>query len=60
MERSLYSAGELSSAAAYVCSLREEQRAASTHVPQIPEKYRGTGPQIRDLGEYERAFEEMR
>ena len=60
MEQDLYSAGVLSSAAAYVCSLREEQRAASTHVPQIPEKYRGTGPQIRDLGEYERAFEVMR
>ena len=56
VERELFAAGELSSAAAYVTSLQEEARTAQAPVPQIPEKYRGWGPQVRDLGEYQRAL----
>ena len=59
VERELYAAGELSSAAAYVASLKDEARAGQAPVPQIPEKYRGWGPQVRDLGEYERALGEV-
>ena len=57
IEHELISASELSSAAAYVASL-ETERNWPAPAPQIPEKYRGTGPEVRDLGEYERAFKE--
>ena len=56
VERELYAAGELASAAAYVASLKDEAEAGQAPAPQIPEKYKGWGPQVRDLGEYERAL----
>lgn len=57
-EQELYSAGELSSAVAYMSLLEEEkQNKSGTHAVRLPEKYRGGSPQIRDLGIYEEAME---
>jgi hypothetical protein len=57
-EQELYSAGELSSAAAYMSLLEEEkQNKADNRTVRLPEKYRGGSPQIRDLGIYEEAME---
>lgn len=57
-EQELYSAGELSSATAYMSLLEEEkQNKAGDRVVRLPEKYRGGSPQIRDLSIYEEAME---
>ena len=57
-EQELYSAGELSSAVAYISLLEEEkQNKAGGRAPRLPEKYRGGSPQIRDLSIYEEAME---
>ena len=57
-EQELYSAGELSSAAAYMSLLEEEkQNKSGIRTVRLPEKYRGGSPQIRDLGIYEEAME---
>ena len=58
MEQELYSAGELSSATAYMSLLEEEkQNRPDGRVVRLPEKYRGGSPQIRDLSDYEKAME---
>ena len=57
-EQELYSAGELSSAVAYMSLLEEDkQNKTGTCTVRLPEKYRGGSPQIRDLGIYEEAME---
>ena len=57
-EQELYSAGELSSATAYMSLLEEEkQNTTGDRVVRLPEKYRGGSPQIRDLSIYEEAME---
>ena len=57
-EQELYSAGELSSAVAYMSLLEEEKLNKTSGRPvRLPEKYRGGSPQIRDLGIYEQAME---
>ena len=57
-EQELYSAGELSSAVAYISLLEEEkQNKAGGRCVRLPEKYRGGSPQIRDLCIYEEAME---
>jgi hypothetical protein len=57
-EQELYSAGELSSAVAYMSLLEEEkQNKSGTRTVRLPEKYRGGSPQIRDLNIYEEAME---
>ena len=57
-EQELYSAGELSSATAYMSLLEEEkQNKPDMRVVRLPEKYRGGSPQIRDLSDYEKAME---
>jgi transposase len=57
-EQELYSAGELSSATAYISLLEEEkQNKTGDRVVRLPEKYRGGSPQIRDLSIYEEAME---
>ena len=57
-EQELYSAGELSSAVAYMSLLEEEkQNKSGTRTVRLPEKYRGGSPQIRDLSIYEEAME---
>jgi hypothetical protein len=57
-EQELYSAGELSSAVAYMSLLEEEkQNKSGTCTVRLPEKYRGGSPQVRDLSIYEEAME---
>ena len=57
-EQELYSAGELSSAVAYMSLLEEEkQNKSGTRTVRLPEKYRGGSPQVRDLSIYEEAME---
>ena len=57
-EQELYSAGELSSAVAYISLLeKERQEKTCEHNVRLPEKYRGGSPQIRDLCIYEEAME---
>ena len=57
-EQELYSAGELSSAVAYMSLLeKEKQNKSGGRRARLPEKYRGGSPQIRDLGIYEEAME---
>ena len=57
-EQELYSAGELSSAVAYMSLLEEEKlNKGSGRCVRLPEKYRGGSPQIRDLCIYEEAME---
>ena len=56
-EQELYSAGELSSATAYMSLLEEEkQNKNDSSSVRLPEKYRGGSPQIRDLSIYEEAM----
>ena len=58
VEHELYSAGELSSATAYMSSLEEEkQNKPVLQASQLPEKYRGDSPKVRDLRIYEDAME---
>ena len=58
VEQELYSAGELSSATAYMSSLEEEkQNKPVLQASQLPEKYRGDSPKVRDLRIYEDAME---
>ena len=58
VEQELYSAGELSSATAYMSLLEDEKlNTAGKHPVRLPEKYRGGSPQIRDLSIYEEAME---
>ena len=60
MEQELYSAGELSSATAYMSLLEyEEKSTTGSCVIQLPEKYRGGSPPIRDLSVYEEAMGRM-
>lgn len=57
-EQELYSAGDLSSATAYMSSLEEDKKNKPVlRTAQIPEKYRGNSPRIRDLRTYEVAME---
>ena len=57
-EQELYSAGELSSATAYMSLLEEEkQNTEGKRAVRLPKKYRGGSPQIRDLSIYEEAME---
>ena len=57
-EQELYSAGELSSATAYMSMLEKETQDTSTgRCVRLPEKYRGGSPPVRDLGIYEEAME---
>ena len=58
VEQELYSAGELSSAVAYMSLLEEEKlNKGGGRCVRLPEKYRGGSPQIRDLCIYEEAME---
>ena len=58
VEQELYSAGELSRATAYMSSLEEEkQNKPVLQASQLPEKYRGDSPKVRDLRIYEDAME---
>lgn len=58
MEQELYSAGELSSATAYMSSLEDDKKnKAILRAARLPEKYRGNSPKIRDLQVYEAAME---
>ena len=60
-EQELYSAGELSSATAYMSLLEEEkQDEPEEHTVRLPEKYRGGSPQLRDLAVYEEAMTRRR
>ena len=57
LERDIYSAVELKSATAYLFSFEEDRN--KTEKPgkvQLPEKYRGGSPEIRDLRIYENAM----
>ena len=56
-EQELYSAGELSSATAYMSMLEKENdnKVTDNHV-RLPQKYRGDAPPIRDLSVYEEAM----
>ena len=57
-EQELYSAGELSSAVAYMSLLEEEkQNKSGSRTVRLPKKYRDGSPQIRDLSIYEEAME---
>lgn len=57
-EQELYSAGELSSATAYMSMLdKEEQNRSAGRSVRLPEKYRGGSPPVRDLSIYEEAME---
>lgn len=57
-EQELYSAGELSSATAYMALLEhEKENTPGDRVVRLPAKYRGGSPQIRDLSIYEEAME---
>jgi hypothetical protein len=57
-EQELYSAGDLSSAVAYISLLEEDkQNTTNGRCVRLPEKYRGGSPQIRDLCIYEKAME---
>jgi len=57
IENNLCSASDLSSAVAYQASLRLEQKEKPTTAPTIPDKYKGTGPQVRPLSDYSAAME---
>ena len=59
-ELELYTAGELSSAVSYMSLLEEEkQNKSGTRTVPLPEKYRGTSLQIRDLSIYEEAMDKQ-
>lgn len=58
-EQELYSAGELSSATAYLSLLeieKQDKSGAANKVVHLPEKYRGGSPPVRDLSAYEEAM----
>ena len=58
IDQELYSAGELSSATVYMSSLEDEKKNKTIlHAGQLPEKYRGGAPKVRDLRIYEDAME---
>ncbi|MBR3017809.1 MAG: DDE-type integrase/transposase/recombinase [Clostridia bacterium] len=52
INNNLYSAGELASATFYIATMKAEKKANEAPRVQLPEKYRGPGPQMRDLSEY--------
>ncbi len=57
IERNLYSAVELKSAAAYLFSFEtDKNKAVKPGKVQLPEKYRGGSPEIRNLSIYEAAM----
>lgn len=57
LENELYSAGELSSAVTYIAALQaEEAKKGKEEAQKLPAKYRGNGPQVRDLSEYANAM----
>ena len=57
LERDIYSAVELKSATAYLFSFEEDRnKTEKTGKVQLPEKYRGGSPEIRDLRIYENAM----
>lgn len=58
IRREVYSAGELASVTAYLAAAeKEKQSKTSETAVQLPEKYRGGAPEVRDLRDYERALE---
>lgn len=56
IENKLYSASDLASATAYQATLKLEQKEKPKTGPTIPEKYKGTGPQVRPLSDYSAAM----
>lgn len=56
IENKLYSAADLSSAVAYMASLRLEKKTVSQSSPGLPSKYKGNNPPIRALSDYSLAM----
>lgn len=56
IDNQLYSAGELRSAVIYLTNTETKDSNYSRPKVSIPEKYRGTGPKVRSLDEYESAM----
>ncbi len=55
--KELHSAGDLKSSIIYLNESIKDKSVSKTSESKLPSKYRGNNPEVRDLGEYEKAMQ---